>query len=81
MFASYPTYSMAILWNMNALDLNLRASLFGGYDGGFPDVPVDGDALARSTAARRKNDQAWANLAADVLDRLNTNAADSDKVA
>jgi uncharacterized protein involved in type VI secretion and phage assembly len=58
----YPVYSMAILWNMNAWDLQLAADHYRDYA-----VPVDGDALARSEAKRHKNDAAWARLAADVM--------------
>jgi len=56
----YPVYSMAILWNMKAWDLNANQHF-------VPAVPVDGDALARSAAKRHKNDAAWARLAADVV--------------
>lgn len=71
----YRTYSMAILWNLNPNDLNTHVRL------GLEPLPVDGDALARSSARIRKNTEAWKTLAADVLDRLRTNGADSDKVA
>jgi hypothetical protein len=60
MFTPYPTYSMAILWNMPAWEMNLHADV-------FQPCPVDGDALARSSARRHKNDAAWARLAADVM--------------
>jgi hypothetical protein len=66
-FTSYPTYSMAILWNMNAHKLN--ADMRGMFvDSRHSGVPVDGDALARSAARRHKNDAAWARLAADIRD-------------
>jgi hypothetical protein len=61
MFTSYPTYSMAILWNLKAVELNAE-QLFPW----MPAIPVDGDALARSESKRHKNDAAWARLAADI---------------
>jgi hypothetical protein len=71
----YRTYSMAILWNLGVADLNRQTIM------GLEPLPVDGDALARSSARIRKNTEAWKTLAADVLGRLQTNGADSDKVA
>jgi hypothetical protein len=58
----YPVYSMGILWNMNAWDLQHAAGHYEDYA-----VPVDGDGLARAAAKRHKNDAAWARLAADVM--------------
>ena len=72
--AEYPTYSMSILWNMDARALN-RSAVMEGWR--TPAIPVDGDAPARSAARMGKNAEAWATLRRDVLDRL---SHESDKV-
>lgn len=73
MFTAYPTYSMSILWNMDARQLNRDAGLFA-------DIPVDGDAPARARGRIAKNAGAWATLRRDALELLRNNHHDSDKV-
>lgn len=72
MFRPYRTYSVAILWNIEVRDLEPLAGV-------LPGVPVDGDALARSTAARLKTAEAWETLRHECIERLRGNAADADK--
>jgi len=73
--SDYSVYSMAILWNMNAHDLNVDARHFA-----FKAVPVDGDAPARSRALQLKNSAAWAKLRREGLELLRGTHNESDKV-
>lgn len=71
----YPAYSMAIAWNINAHDATEAA--LPPFN--TPGMPIDGDALARSSAARRRNDEAWAQLHADAVELLRANHLDIDR--
>jgi len=73
--ALYPAYSMAIAWNMSARKCNQLVIDFGSKF----DLPIDGDALARAAAARRRNDAAWAQLHADAVELLRVNHLDANR--
>jgi hypothetical protein len=67
------TYSMAILWNIDTAVLVRDHARYG------TSTPVDGDGLARSAAAQRKNDAAWAQLHADAVELLRANHLDANR--
>jgi hypothetical protein len=78
MFTAYPTYSMAILWNMNAHDLNDAARALP--ECAAPSIPVDGDARARSAARRPRTATAWQTLRRECLELLENNHHECNKV-
>jgi hypothetical protein len=66
-FEAYPTYSMAVLWNMKALTPEEFAHA------AVSATPLDGDALVRAGYRTQANQDKWDVLKLDCLERLRTN--------
>jgi hypothetical protein len=65
-FEPYPTYSMGILWNLDAERLNETVDLVG-------ETPLDGDAMARRACQTKRLAESWMILDRVALDRLRNN--------
>jgi hypothetical protein len=67
-FEAYPTYSMAVLWSMDALKLTHDVG-----ENPIFEAPLDGDALARAGYRTRANQGKWDVLKLDCLELLRNN--------
>jgi len=66
---AYPTYSIGILWNMNAADATVAALAFGELS----EIPLDGDAAARAANRAMLTRHEWRDLKAIQRERLRNN--------
>ena len=60
-FEAYPTYSLAVLWSMDACKEHEK------------EIPLDGDAIARARFQELKLAAAWDRLNAAAIDRFRGN--------
>ena len=60
-FEAYPTYSLAVLWSMDALKEHDK------------EIPLDGDAIARARFQELRLAEAWDKLNAAAIDRFRGN--------
>jgi len=60
-FEAYPTYSLAVLWSMDALKEHEKP------------IPLDGDAIARTRFQELRLAEAWDKLNAAMISRLQGN--------
>lgn len=71
----YPVYSMSILWNMKAKDATAAALAFGPSS----EIPLDGDALARSANRNMLTHREWTRVQGGRLEALRNNHAEISK--
>lgn len=69
MSASYPAFSMAVLWNMNANDATTAALAFGKVS----EIPLDGDGAARAAYRAMMTAAGWQEIPDAMVRRLRAN--------
>ena len=71
----YPTYSMSILWNMDAGAATVAALAFGELS----EIPLDGDGAARAANRAMLTAHEWRDLKAVQRERLRNNHHEIDR--